>query len=93
MRRIVGKYQTSEEQLIEHIKTIYTGQEQATPPVAREYHRQEKSSLDAPITFPELYAAAQTFKRNPASVPDPVTNAMLHNLSDAALEQLVDFSQ
>ncbi|KAL1485575.1 hypothetical protein MTO96_010043 [Rhipicephalus appendiculatus] len=31
MRRIIGEYQGSEEDLIEHIKNIYTGEEQATP--------------------------------------------------------------
>ncbi|KAL1486638.1 hypothetical protein MTO96_031310, partial [Rhipicephalus appendiculatus] len=37
MRRIIGEYQGSEEDLIEHIKNICTGEQQATPPVAREY--------------------------------------------------------
>ncbi|XP_075535082.1 uncharacterized protein LOC142570597 [Dermacentor variabilis] len=39
----------------------------------------------------ELYAAAQTFKKNTAPGPDQITNAMLHNLSDVSLQHLVDF--
>ncbi|KAL1442284.1 hypothetical protein MTO96_046487 [Rhipicephalus appendiculatus] len=66
MRRIIAEYQGSEEDLIEHIKNIYTGKEQATPPVAREYQGEQNTSLDAPITFPALHAAGQTFKRNTA---------------------------
>ncbi|KAL1477017.1 hypothetical protein MTO96_036098 [Rhipicephalus appendiculatus] len=60
MRRNIGEYQGSAEDLIEHIKNIYTGEEQATPSIAREYQGRKNSSLDAPIAFLELYAAVQT---------------------------------
>ncbi|XP_050022657.1 uncharacterized protein [Dermacentor andersoni] len=91
MRRLLGEYKGSEQELLEHLKRTYTGAAQTSSHVMREYQGQDNSSLDAPITFSELYAAAQTFKKNTAPGPDQITNAMRRNLIDVALQHLVDF--
>ncbi|KAL1467532.1 hypothetical protein MTO96_042106 [Rhipicephalus appendiculatus] len=62
MRRIIGEYQGSEEDLIEHIKNIYTGEEQATSHVAREYEGPENTSLDAPDRIPRALRSSADFQ-------------------------------
>ncbi|KAH6935628.1 hypothetical protein HPB50_007091 [Hyalomma asiaticum] len=60
-------------------------------PCTTEYEVLANADLDAPITRAELFAAAQTAKRNTAKAPDRVTNAMLRNLSDDCLDELIQY--
>ncbi|XP_075547872.1 uncharacterized protein LOC142582267 [Dermacentor variabilis] len=60
MRRLIGEYQGTETELLQQLKTTYTGEAQTPRTAPKEYHGEAYEDLDAPITFAEVYAAAQT---------------------------------
>lgn len=90
LKLIEHEYDGTAGALIEDIKSIYVGLEDMR---SREYsyNGPDNVELDAPITTAELYAAAQSFRKNTAPGPDHVTNAMLRNLSRESLKQLTTY--
>ncbi|XP_070377478.1 uncharacterized protein [Dermacentor albipictus] len=70
----------------------YTGErKRGTNPIpSQEYTGAPNHELDAPITFAEVYAVAQSFKRNTAPGLDGITNAMIRNLSTDTLQAITD---
>lgn len=92
LQRLAGEFQGDPDQLIEELKQRYTGERKrnVSPTPSQEYNGEPNTELDAPITFAEVYAAAQSFKRNTAPGLDGITNAMVRNLSDEALQAITD---
>lgn len=90
LRILENEFKGNDDALIYEVKKLYVGQD-ACEVVHGKYAGKEQPELDAPITFEEVYAAAQSFKKNTAPGRDKITNSMLRNLSDAALRRITDF--
>lgn len=92
MRKVVSEYPSTEDELLRQIKDTYTGEAQTQSHSPASYCGQDNGDLDAPISFAQVYAATQVFRKNMESGPDRITNAMLKNLSDSAIQQLTNLS-
>ncbi|KAH6948476.1 hypothetical protein HPB50_024815 [Hyalomma asiaticum] len=88
IRKLVSDFTGTEEELLNILRKKYVG-DAVDLPCTTEYEGLSNADLDAPITRAEPFAAAQTAKRNTAPGPDRVTNAMLRNLSDDCLDELI----
>lgn len=92
LQRLAGEFQGDHDQLIQELKQRYTGERMrdGNSIPSQEYKGTPNNELDAPITFAEVYAAAQSFKRNTAPGLDGITNAMIRNLSTDTLQAITD---
>lgn len=87
---LAEEFKGSNEALISLLREKYIGTVTMAP-VIRKYNGPANGTLDAPISKAELFAAAQSARRNTAPGPDKLTYAMLRNLSDEHLEKLTDY--
>ncbi|KAH6933583.1 hypothetical protein HPB50_016638 [Hyalomma asiaticum] len=88
--KLVSDLTGTEEELLNILRKKYVGAA-VDLPCTTKYEGLANADLDAPITRAELFAAAQTAKRNTAPEPDRVTNAVLRNLSDDCLDELIQY--
>lgn len=65
LQRLAGEFQGDHDQLIQELKQRYTGERKrdGNSLTSQEYTGTPNHELDAPITFAEVYAAAQSFKK------------------------------
>ncbi|KAH8037532.1 hypothetical protein HPB51_012079 [Rhipicephalus microplus] len=87
LQKIAETFPGTDDDLVKALKERYIGDSPPSNPANHmRYSGARNEKLDEPITKEEVFAAAQAAKRNTAPGEDQITNAMIRNLSDKAIE-------